>query len=82
MNIINTLLINTLNNTNQFNLTTFFNLSNQLKLIKYVELNLKYFHYIYEKRRNIKYLFKFNVKNKEEFKKYYLQIFLIYFIQK
>ena len=71
-NIINNFLIDTLNNTNQFNLNTFFNLSNQLKLIRYVELNLKYFHYIYEKRR--KYLFKYNLKNEDEFKKYYSNI--------
>ena len=73
-NIINHFLIDTLNNTNQFNLNTFFNLSNQLKLIRYLELNLKYFHYIYEKRRGIKYLFKFNLKNEDEFKKYYSNI--------
>ena len=74
-NIINHFLIYTLNNTNQFNLNTFFNISNQLQLIRYVELNLKYFHYIYEKRRGIKYLFKFNLKNEDEFKKYYSNIY-------
>ncbi len=41
--MINHFLIDTLNNTNQFNLNKFFNLSNQLKSIRYLELNLKYY---------------------------------------
>ena len=53
-NIIHNFLIDILNNKNKFNLNTFFNLSNQLKLIRYVELNLKYFHFIYKKKRGIK----------------------------
>ena len=73
-NCINNFLVDTFNNTNQFNLNTFFILPNTLKLIRYFELNSKQFCYIYSKRREIKYLFKFILYNEDEFRKYYSNI--------
>ena len=57
-NIIDIFLIDTLNNTNQFNINTFFNLLNQLKLIRYLELNLKYIFIIFMKKES---LFNFHI---------------------
>ena len=70
-NIINHFLIDILNNKNEFSIKKFFNLINQLKLITHLQINLRVFDFIYKNKRGQKYLFKFNINNKDIFKKYY-----------
>ena len=73
-NIINKYFINDLNNKDNFSLKSFFNLPNQLKTIRYLKLKSNIFSYIYEKKRNEKYYFKFNLHNKNMLKQYYSNI--------
>jgi len=70
-NIINQFIIQTVNNKDKFNLKSFFFLPNKLRLIRYLQLNFKYFFYVYKKKRGFNYLFKFNMNNINEFKQYY-----------
>ena len=70
-NIINQFLIDVLNNKNEFLLQSFFNLPNQLNLIRYFHLNLNSFDYIFKKKKKEKYFFKFNLNNQNQFQKYY-----------
>ena len=74
MNIINKYFINDVNNKDNFSLKSFFNLPNQLKTIRYLKLKSNIFSYIYEKKRNEKYYFKFNLHNKNMLKQYYSNI--------
>ena len=73
-NIINKYFINDLNNKDNFSLKSFFNLPNQLKTIRYLKLKSNIFSYIYEKKRNEKNYFKFNLHNKNMLKQYYSNI--------
>ena len=73
-NIINKYFINDVNNKDNFSLKSFFNLPNQLKTIRYLKLKSNIFSYIYEKKRNEKYYFKFNLHNKNMLKQYYSNI--------
>ncbi len=70
-NIINQFLIHVLNNKNEFLLQSFFNLPNQLNLIRYFHLNLNSFEYIFKKKKKEKYFFKFNINNQNQFQNYY-----------
>ena len=70
-NIINNFLIKTLKKKNRFELKSFFNLLNQLHFIRYFKLDLRNYVFIYKKKREEKYLFKFNLNNIDEFRKYY-----------
>ena len=70
-NIINQFIIQTVNNKDKFNLKSFFFLPNKLRLIRYLQLDFKYFFYVYKKKRGFNYLFKFNMNNINEFKQYY-----------
>ncbi len=69
--IINNFLIETLKKNNKFSLKSFFNLTNQLNFIRFLKLDLRNFVFIYKKKREEKYLFKFELNNIEVFKKYY-----------
>ena len=73
-NYINSFVIDTL--IFKFSLKSFFNLANQLTNIKYIVLNFQIFDFIYERRKDKKYL-KLNIENENEFKKYYLNYDLL-----
>ena len=62
-NIINNFILDVLRNKQEFCFKIFFSLPNQLKLIEYLELNINIFSFIYKKKNNEKYLFKFNLFN-------------------
>ncbi len=55
----------------KFCLKSFFDFPNKVKDIRYFKLNLTTFNYTYKMRRNQKYFFKFNLKNKNDLLKYY-----------
>ena len=73
-NCINEYLINTLINKKQFNLKFLFNLANKLSLIKYLQLDLQIFSFMYKKQNKDKYLFKFNLNDQDNFQKCFTYI--------
>jgi len=70
-NLINSFIIDLLIFKYQFSLISFFHLSNQLEKINFIHLHLEIFDFIYRSKNNEKHLFKFNIINENEFKKYY-----------
>ena len=61
-------IIDLLSNKFQFSFKFFFNLLNKLSKINFIYLNLVIFVFIYDRTIN---LFKFNIDNENNFKKYY-----------
>ena len=76
-NIINQFIINTINNKDRFCLKKFFDLPKKLKKIRYLKLNFKTFTFEFKKKEGKEYLFKFNINNKSEFKKYFSNLDLL-----
>ena len=76
-NNINSFIIDLLLFKHQFSFKSFFNLINKLIMINYIHLNLGIFDFIYNRKIDEKYLFKFNINNENEFKTYYLNYDLL-----
>ena len=76
-NYINSFIIDLLLFKYQFSFKSFFNLINKLIMINYIHLNLGIFDFIYNRKIDEKYLFKFNINNENEFKTYYLNYDLL-----
>ena len=56
----------------QFSLQSFFSLPNKLENINFLHLNFYNFDFIFKKKEEEKYLFKFNINDENKFKEYYI----------
>ena len=71
-NYINCFIFDILMNKKQFEIKSFFEITNKLININKIHINLENFVFIYKNEENFeKYSFKLNICNEKEFKEYY-----------